>query len=348
MNVGMFCNEGVISSKEDHPGRARKTSPAVSPSAALSSADRLSSISSLPKPVEHLMARSSVLREALGSMFVKGVVTASVLLAVHIECQQNHQSCRPQTPIFAVMTAVAVLIPSFAIPTRGFYNTALAVGAFAVGKLPIKDTIIICTAQAVGVISAMTLLRHLAPEHLHEFVRPPSSPLLPIYAAGVELVCTFASVLLALSADAIPEPLRIPTVVATVLLLIYSGNTPMDPSGALAGAYFASEYESLVEVYVIPSIIGSILAGVTHSALQEPSEVNAYLAQNKDFEIALTAAVQSAIEVKPEDPMRHVAERLVNASQRFNLVKLGRARRSLSSRSSNGNISASLSSVSLD
>ena len=284
------------------------------------------------------------LKEAGGNALIKGGITSAVLLAISFECDAASAAsaaCAPASPLPVTLAMVAVLIPFFAVPTNGLYNVAMTTGALVAGDLTLPLAALYVCSQCLGIVGAMTLLRLAAPGWLHAFVRPPSSPLLPLYAGLAELVCTFASVLLALSADEVPERARLPVVVAAVCFLIATSGACMDPSAALAGAYFAGDYALLLEVYVLPALVGAALAGAAKRALAPPTARASYLARHPRLEPALEAALTSAVEADSAVPLEHVVDHLSALVQRNKIVAIGRARSSDSPRASGRSSGAS-------
>ena len=135
--------------------------------------------------------------------------------------------------------------------------------AAAAGSLSVVRLVLYTGCQCAGVVLAMSLIKTLTPPSYHDRVSAPSSPLPPAYAAVLEFAFGFINTLIGLFADAFGE-YKAWWVSSLVIVQILVSGASMDPTGALAGAYFHQDYTLLLEIYWIPSLLGAALAGLFH------------------------------------------------------------------------------------
>lgn len=212
----------------------------------------------------------ALLTEFFGNLAFKGLVTSVGLVATGLECADGPEGCSPTTPYWATLIAVFFLIPKLGFATGGHFNASVSMSAAAAGKLPWSRLVLYVCCQCAGVVSAMSLIRRLAPAQYHGHVRAPSSSLVPAQAALLEMGFGFLNTLIGLSADAF-GPRKAWVVSSLVIAQILASGACMDPTGALAGAYFAQDFALLLEVYWLPSLFGAALAGLAHRFISSRS-----------------------------------------------------------------------------
>jgi glycerol uptake facilitator-like aquaporin len=212
----------------------------------------------------------ALLTELFGNMAFKGLVTTVGLVVTGLECAEGPVGCSPTKPFWATLLAVFILIPKLGFATGGHFNASVSMSAAAAGKLPWSRFVLYVCCQCAGVVLAMSLIRRLAPAAYHGHVSAPRSPLGPAQAALVEMTFGFLNTLIGLSADAF-GPQKAWVVSSLVIAQILVSGACMDPTGALAGAYFAQDFAHLLEVYWLPSLFGAALAGLAHRFISSRS-----------------------------------------------------------------------------
>jgi len=247
----------------------------------------------------------SLLTELFGNMAFKGLVTAVVLIATALECA-DPVGCAPRAPYWASLVTIFVLIPKLGFATGGHFNASVSIGAAAAGQLSWPRFALYVCCQCAGVVLAMSLIRLLAPERYHGHVGAPSSPLVPVWAAALELCFGFVNTSIGLWADLFGSH-RAWWVALLVIVQILVSGACMDPTGALAGAYFNHEYALLLEVYWLPSLAGAALAGLAHRALRSPVAEESYIARHPELATELRDAIATAVDERSDEPLTRVA-----------------------------------------
>lgn len=169
--------------------------------------------------------------EFLGSFLFKFLVACTTLLAFH-------HGLPPRTATAMTLIVIWLGIVWIGFASGGHLNSAVTIGIWASGQLPILHAVLYIAAQLVGCALAMDAVRFATPLHLHIAVAPaqPSNPEQYVSTVMLEMFFSTLNILLALGGGSLGKYQDIVTASMVLVFILAAkpfGGASMDPSGAL-------------------------------------------------------------------------------------------------------------------